>query len=94
MIDNPKSFVETNLGQMLAYSIYEGVRGGWLPDSYLKAADKAREGARAKVNEDGFVQGARRPNFDRPGISPEAQAFFIMMETAHAKLAEAKRTAN
>jgi unsaturated rhamnogalacturonyl hydrolase len=94
VIDNPKSFVETNLAQMLAYSIYESVRGGWLSADYLKAADRMRAAARAKVDEDGFVQGAcAAPNFDRPGISPEAQAFFILMETAAAKQGQAKKPA-
>jgi rhamnogalacturonyl hydrolase YesR len=33
-ISNPDSFVETNLSQMVAYSIDTGIHGGWLPDSY------------------------------------------------------------
>jgi rhamnogalacturonyl hydrolase YesR len=31
VLDKPDTFVETNLAQMLAYSIYESVCGGWLP---------------------------------------------------------------
>ena len=31
-VDNPASYVETNLAAMLGYSIYESVRGGWLPE--------------------------------------------------------------
>ena len=86
-IDNPNSFVETNGAQMLAYSIYESVRGGWLDKSYLAAADKMRAAARAKVDDAGFVQGVSgAPSFSKPGISAEGQAFFLMMEAAHAKL--------
>ena len=85
-IDNPNSFIETDGAQMLAYSIYESVRGGWLDKSYLVAADKMRAAARAKVDDAGFVQGvSTAPTFDKPGISPEGQAFFLMMEAAHAK---------
>lgn len=92
VVDDPGSFVETNLAQMLAYSIYEGVRGGWLPPDYLPAADRMRSAAHAKVDRDGFVQGvAGAPTFDRAGISPEGQAFFLMMEAAATKLAGAAR---
>jgi hypothetical protein len=46
-----------------------------------------RAAARAKLDRDGFVQGvAGAPTFDRPGISPEGQAFFLMMEGARRKL--------
>ena len=91
VVDNPNSYEETNLAQMLSYSIYEGVRGGWLPQEYLKAADRMRAAARAKVDEHGFVQGvAAAPTFDRPGISPEGQAFFLLMETAAQKMGRSK----
>jgi rhamnogalacturonyl hydrolase YesR len=83
VVDQPSSFVETNLAQMLAYSIYNGVGGGWLPASYVKAADRMRAAARAKVDRYGLVQGVcGAPRFDSPGIAPEGQAFFIMMEVA------------
>jgi rhamnogalacturonyl hydrolase YesR len=91
-VNDPKSFVETDTGQMLAYSIYESVRGGWLDKSYLTAADKMRAAARGKVDDAGFVQGvATAPTFDKPGVSPEGQAFFLMMEAAHAKLVQETR---
>jgi rhamnogalacturonyl hydrolase YesR len=85
-VDNPASYVETNLAAMLGYSIYESVRGGWLPESYLAAADRMRAAVRAKVDQDGLVQGvAGAPSFDKPGISTEGQAFFILMEAAARK---------
>jgi hypothetical protein len=72
---------------MLAYAIYESVRGGWLPADYLPAADRMRAAARTKVDRDGFVQGvAGAPTFDRAGVSPEGQAFFLMMEAAAPRL--------
>jgi rhamnogalacturonyl hydrolase YesR len=85
VVDRPDTFVETNLAQMLAYAIYEGVRGRWLPVSYRAHADKMRNAARAKMDAYGFVQGAcGAPDFDKPGVSTEAQAFCILMETAGA----------
>jgi rhamnogalacturonyl hydrolase YesR len=89
VVDKPDTFVETNLSQMLAYSIYKGVKAGWLKDSYLKAADKMRAGAHGKIDQYGVVQDAcGSPNFDHAGTSTEAQAFFLMMEAAHAALTE------
>jgi len=83
IVDQPTTFVETNLAQMLAFSIYEGTAAGWLPADYRKEADHMRSAARLKMDSYGFVQGAcGAPSFDRPGPSTEAQAFAIMMEAA------------
>lgn len=83
VIDQPSTFVETNLAQMLAYTVYEGVSAGWLPQSYQAHADKMRAAAKAKMDEFGFVQGVcGAPNFDRSGTSTEGQAFCILMEAA------------
>jgi rhamnogalacturonyl hydrolase YesR len=85
-VDNPSSYVETDMAAMLAYAIYESVRGGWLPEDYLVHADRMRAAVRAKVDRFGFVQGvAGAPNFNQPGISTEGQAFFILMEAAARK---------
>jgi unsaturated rhamnogalacturonyl hydrolase len=87
VVDQPDSFVEVNLGQMLAYSIYTGIGGGWLLEDYRKAADRMRSAARAKVDKYGFVQDVcGAPIFGSPGIAPEGQAFFLLMETAYKKL--------
>ena len=87
IVDDPHSFVETNLAQMLAYSIYRGVKGGWIDQPYLKKADTMREGAISKVDSLGMVQGVcGSPEFDHPGTATEGQAFFIMMEVAHNEL--------
>jgi len=85
-MDRPDSFVETNAAQMLAFAIYTGVHGGWLPREYAAKADLMRDAARSKVDQFGYVQGAcGAPGFNRPGTSTEAQSFFIMMEAAGAK---------
>lgn len=83
IVDDSNSFVETNLGQMIAYSIYTGIKAGWLDETYKAKADIMRQGARAKIDQYGIVQDAcGSPYFDKPGTSVEAQAFFIMMEYA------------
>ena len=83
VVDDPASFVETNLAQMLAYSIYRGLAGGWLPSTYREDADKMRAAVLQKVDDDGYVQGVcAAPSFDRPGTAPEGQAFFLLMEAA------------
>lgn len=87
VIDKPESFVETNLSQMLAYTIYKGAKSGWLQESYLEAADKMRTAAHSKIDKFGLVQDAcGSPRFDRPGTSTEAQAFFLMREAVYSKL--------
>jgi rhamnogalacturonyl hydrolase YesR len=92
MVDQPDTFVETNLAQMLAFAIYEGVAGNWLPKSYVAAADRMRKAARAKMDAFGYVQGVcGAPNFDHPGTATEGQAFCIMMEAAGRKLTRAPR---
>lgn len=87
VVDQPATFVETNLAQMLAFALYEGIGAAWLPSSYRGHADRLRAAARAKMDSYGYVQGAcGAPDFDRPGTSTEAQAFCIMMEAAGSRL--------
>jgi rhamnogalacturonyl hydrolase YesR len=87
VVDQPATFVETNLAQMLAFAIYEGVAAAWLPASYRTHADRLRAAARTKMDVFGFVQGVcSAPNFDRPGIATEGQSFCIMMEAAGGKV--------
>jgi unsaturated rhamnogalacturonyl hydrolase len=87
VLDRPDTFVEANLAQMLAFAMYTGILGGWLPPSYRDAADKLRSAARSKMGSFGYVQSVcGAPNFDRQGTSTEAQAFAIMMEASAAKL--------
>jgi rhamnogalacturonyl hydrolase YesR len=90
VVDQPGTFVETNLAQMLVFAIYEGVRAAWLPANYKAHADNLLAAARSKMDPDGYIQGAcGAPDFDRPGSSTEAQAFCIMMESAAGKLESA-----
>jgi unsaturated rhamnogalacturonyl hydrolase len=83
LFHDPKTFIETNLAQMLSYTIFRGVQAGWLPKSYLPEAEVMRRAARAKVDELGYVRDVcGSPTFEKPGVATEGQAFFILMETA------------
>lgn len=84
VVDDPSTFVETNLAQMLAYSIYRGLQYGWLDSNYAPVADRLRAAAESKVDGYGLVQGVcGAPSFDKSGVAPEGQAFFLLMEAAY-----------
>jgi unsaturated rhamnogalacturonyl hydrolase len=107
IVNDTNTFVETNLAQMLAYSIFRYLKlastcpalgyakgempYGWTAKKLFEMAKKMYDGARAKVDEWGFVQGVcASPRFDRPGTAAEGQAFGVLMEVA----AEEWRTAD
>jgi rhamnogalacturonyl hydrolase YesR len=87
VVDDPSTFVETNLSQMLAYTLYRAVHSKWLDASYLQTAEKLYSAAKAKIDSYGLVQDCcGAPSFDKPGVSPEGQAFYLLMEAARSKL--------
>ena len=89
ILDNPTTFREVNFAQMLAYTIYRGVSGGWLDAALLPHAEKARAAALAEVDAYGLVRNVcGAPHFDRPGVAPEGQAFHLLMEAARAACAQ------
>ena len=86
IIDDAESFIETNLAQMIAYTIFTGLLDGWLSKDYLIFADNMRNAAHNKVDDYGFVQGVcGAPWFDSAGRAAEGQAFFLLMEAARNK---------
>ena len=83
VLDDPSTFPEINCGQMIAYTICRGVQEGWLGWDLIPAAERIRSTAESQVDRFGFVQNVcGAPTFDRPGMAPEGQAFFILMEAA------------
>ena len=84
VVDDPSTFVETNLSQMLAYTLLRGMHDGWLEAArYAGLAARLRQAARAQVDAYGLVRGVcGAPTFDKPGVAPEGQAFFLLMESA------------
>lgn len=83
IIDNPDTFVEVNLSQMLAYTLFRGMKAGWLAESYLEQAELLREVSNRAIDAYGLVQNVcGAPYFDKPGVAPEGQAFYLLMEAA------------
>ena len=83
VVDDLSTFVETNLSQMLAYSIYRGIRSGWLPKSYKDDAARLRAAAINKIDRFGLVRGVcGAPSFDKAGVAAEGQSFYLLMEAA------------
>lgn len=91
VVDEPDTFVEVNLSQMTAYTIYRGVSESWLSVKYLPSADKMRQAAMERRNAYGFIEGVcGAPGFDKPGFSPEGQAFYLLMEQAYQNAAKVR----
>jgi rhamnogalacturonyl hydrolase YesR len=83
VVNKPDTFTEVNLSQMLSYTIFTGVRSGYLNSSYLQKAELMRNAANDRVDELGYVhEVCGLPNFDRSYFAPEGQAFYLLMESA------------
>lgn len=83
-LDKPESFIEGNFAQMLCYAVFKGVKQGWLSAELFDMVMPIRDAVCKLVDSYGYVTpvcGA--PFFNSPGIAPEAQAFFILMESAY-----------
>ena len=86
MIDRPDTFVDAAGASLAAYAIFRGVGAGWLPERFGPMAARARAGVRGRIDAYGFVTGVPgAPRFEAPGISAEAQAAYLLMETAGQK---------
>ena len=95
ILDDKDSFEETGISQMCAYTIYRGISDGWLirhagdRERLMDAADSLRIQAEDKQDEFGFIHDVcGAPYFDRPGMAPEQQAIFMMMEHWYMKVKE------
>ncbi|MCX8160821.1 MAG: glycoside hydrolase family 88 protein [Candidatus Saccharicenans sp.] len=87
VLDRAETFVETNLAQMLAYTIYRNIQLGWLDRKYLKTAEAMRRAVLKKVDSFGYVNDVcGSPLFQSPGVATEGQAFFLLMEAARRDL--------
>ena len=85
-LDKPDTFLEVNFAQMLAYTMIRGIKQGWLDASLLETAEDIRNTIQGYITPYGLVKpvcGA--PSFNSPGIAPEGQAFYILMESAFNK---------
>ena len=83
IVDDATSFEEVTLVAMLAYGVLTGVADGWLPAAYGTVGRSLLDTAAAHVGDDGLLRPAcGSPTFDRPGVSAEAQACFLMAVAA------------
>lgn len=57
VLDDSSSFVETNVGQQIAYSIFRLAHRGSLDSQYLERAKEIRRAVHTKVDQYGLVQG-------------------------------------
>ena len=61
------------------------MKAGWLDAGCLDAAERVYAAARQEVDDYGLVRNVcGMPSFDHPGVAPEGQAFYILMEAARA----------
>ncbi len=83
VVDDESTFVETNLSQMLCYAILRGIRDGWLSaEEFSPLAHKLHDAVQKKIDRYGLIQGVcGAPTFDKPGVAPEGQAFYLLMES-------------
>jgi unsaturated rhamnogalacturonyl hydrolase len=83
IVDDPTTFEEVTLAAMLAYSALTGTADGWLARSYADVGGSMLEAVAGHVGPDGLLRPASgSPTFDRPGISAEAQAWFLLAAAA------------
>lgn len=83
IIDDATTFQEVTLAAMLAYAALTGAADGWLPTEYEHVGRSLLETAAEHVGPDGLLRPAcGTPAFDRPGISAEAQAWFLLAAAA------------
>ncbi|MDD2971360.1 MAG: glycoside hydrolase family 88 protein [Lachnospiraceae bacterium] len=88
-VDDATTFAETNLSQMMAYTLYRGMEMKILPNLYGRTAEHLRDAANKCLDSYGFVRGVcGAPTFDKPGIAPEGQAFYLLMEQARMEYME------
>ena len=91
VVDDEATFVETNLSQMLCYAILRGMRDKWLDTAeFSPIAHGLHNAVAKKVDRFGLVQGVcGAPTFDKPGVAPEGQAFYLLMESEWQKKGDA-----
>ena len=86
VMDDPKTYMETETPAMIACAVFAGVRVGLLKEELLARADAMAAYVRRKILPDGrVIDAAGSPAFDRPGTSVECQSHVLMMEASEIK---------
>lgn len=87
VLDDSSTFEETEVSEMVAYSIFRAVKENVIEESFLCRAYEIRTAVYGKITENGLLLDcASSPEFIKPGTSVEGQAHFLMMEEAFERL--------
>ena len=87
VLDDSESFVDGAGTLLFAYGLYRGIKSGWVSVDSLKLADGLLLAVEKNIDDFGFVRDvAGAPHFMTSGISPEAQAFYLLAVAAKNKL--------
>ncbi|MGY2081961.1 glycoside hydrolase family 88 protein [Modestobacter sp. SYSU DS0657] len=83
VLDDPASRSDPTVAAMFAWAALTGAAEGWLPAGCAGPGSELLAAVVARLDPLGRVAGASAaPHFDRPGHSPEAQAFLLLAEAA------------
>lgn len=86
VLDDVTSYVDGAGTLLFAYGIYRGILAGWISPELKELADACFEAVDKNVDVYGFIRNvAGAPHFMTPGISPEAQAFYLLAYATKAK---------
>jgi unsaturated rhamnogalacturonyl hydrolase len=83
VVDQPDTFVDAAGACLVAYGMCLGLEAGWLDPAWRPRVDQIRRTATSGIDRYGFIRpvvGA--PEFQRPGVSAEAQAAYLLMVAA------------
>jgi unsaturated rhamnogalacturonyl hydrolase len=81
VLDDDASPADTAVAAMLAWAALTGAAEGWLPPRYADVGRSVLGTVVASLDDLGRVTGAAAaPRFDRPGHSPEAQAWLLLAD--------------
>ena len=89
ILDDPDSFVDGAGTLLFAYGLYRGIASGWILFEHKALADLSLAAVEKNIDVYGFLRHvAGAPHFITPGISPEAQCFYLLAHAAKKKVAK------
>ena len=87
ILDDPDSYVDGAGTLLFAYGLYRAVASGWMPSEVKEIADASLAAVSKNVDVYGFLRNvAGAPHFMSPGISPEAQSFYLLAHAVKKKI--------
>jgi len=87
VLDELTSYVDGAGVLLFAYGIYRGILTGWQRAKAKELADACVNAVSKNIDIYGFLREvAGAPNFTKSGISPEAQAFYLLAHAAKLKV--------